>query len=48
MRKHNVDLHYNNAIFSFLKKRAKQYAKSTTFVTADAKCKVPFSGKTKL
>ena len=41
MRKHNDDLHYNNAIFSFLKTRAKQYAKSTTFVTADAKCKVP-------
>ena len=36
IRKHNVDLHYNNVIFSFLKKRAIQYAKSTTFVTADA------------
>ena len=41
MRKHNVDLHYDNAIFSFLKKRAKKYAGSTTFVTADANCKVP-------
>ena len=40
LRKHNVDLHYNNAIFSFLKKRAKRYVESTTFVTADAKCKV--------
>ena len=40
LRKHNVDLHYNNALFSFMKKRAKKYVDSTTFVTADAKCKV--------
>ena len=40
LRKDDVDLHYNNAIFSFLKKRAKRYSLSTTFVTAVAKCKV--------
>ena len=40
MRKENCDLHYTNAIYSFLKDRAQSYADSCSLVSADAKCKV--------
>ena len=40
LRKYNPDFHYANAVFSFLKRRAKSNAANTSFITADAKCKV--------
>ena len=40
LRKQNVDLHYTNAIFSFMKKHAKRDRENCAFVSADAKCKV--------
>ena len=40
MGKDNVDAHYTNAIYSFLKERAVKYSNSTAMISADAKCKV--------
>ena len=40
LRKNNQDAHYANAIFSFLRERATKHAESTSFCSADAKCKV--------
>ena len=40
MRKDNVDAHYTNAIYSFLKERAVKYSNSTAMISADAKCEV--------
>ena len=40
IRKENIDIHYTNAIFLFLKKRAVDHLTETMFILADAKCKV--------
>ena len=40
LRKENIDSHYANAIYSFIKERACDDARNTVMVSADAKCKV--------
>ena len=40
LRKENVDSHYTNAIYSFMKERACNDPPNTVMVSADAKCKV--------
>ena len=40
LRKENVDSHYTNAIYSFLKERASKHVNSSIMVSADAKCKI--------
>ena len=40
MRKENPDLHYTNAIYSFLKERAQTNAEACVPASTDAKCKV--------
>ena len=40
IRQENIDIHYTNAIFSFLKKRAVEHLTETVCISADAKWKV--------
>ena len=40
LRKYNVDSHYTNTIYSFLRQRASKNIHSVSFASVDAKCKV--------
>ena len=40
LRKVNVDSHYTNAIYSFLKELASKHVNNSIMVSADAKCKI--------
>ena len=40
LRKYNIDSHYANALYSFLKQRACELKERVTMVSSDAKCKV--------
>ena len=40
LRKTNVDSHYTNALYSFLKERAETFKSHVAMISSDAKCKV--------
>ena len=40
LRKNNPDIHYARTILKFLRNRAMKHRDSTTFFSADAKCKI--------
>ena len=40
LRKTNVDSHYTNALYSFLKERAETFKSHVAMISCDAKCKV--------
>ena len=40
LHKSNVDTHYANAVYSFLKERAQKFRETTAMVSSDAKCKI--------